>query len=100
MSTVPEHDHFHTANYRLRALAHNRWHRLQSKRHILRSQLGFVDAIEGRPAACQGCVHYHGIAYGQSRANRTMLICGFHPYGWQSESSCPDWLEAKDVISS
>lgn len=96
MSTVP--DPFHTANYRLRALAHTHWHRLQSKRHILRSQLGFTDTGEGRPAACRRCIHYHGIAYGQSRETRTTLICGFHPYGWQSAARpCPDWLAIADA---
>jgi hypothetical protein len=38
-----------------------------------------------RPAACRGCVHYHGKVY-----NGTMLVCGMHPYGAESET-CPDW---------
>jgi hypothetical protein len=35
--------------------------------------------------ACVGCRHYHGQSYGG-----TMLVCGMHPYGWESEQ-CPDW---------
>ncbi|MBF2079739.1 MAG: hypothetical protein IGR76_14770 [Synechococcales cyanobacterium T60_A2020_003] len=85
------HDPFRQANYRFRKADHARWHRLQSKRHILRSQIGFVDCGTSRPKACEGCEHYHGIAYGYSRLNRSMLICGFHPYGWHQDDSCPDW---------
>ena len=84
-------DHFRTANYRARKVAYEKWHRLQSKIHILRAQLGFCESGETRPAACQGCCHYHGIAYGQTREARTLLICGFHPYGWQKAGACPDW---------
>jgi hypothetical protein len=79
------------ANYLFRKASHAQWHRMQSKQQILRSQLGFKDLVTGRPKACQDCVHYHGIAYGYSRATRTMLICGFHPYGWSEDNGCPDW---------
>ena len=34
---------------------------------------------------CVGCRHYHGQTYGG-----TMLVCGMHPYGWESDK-CPDW---------
>ncbi|MEL6221715.1 MAG: hypothetical protein AAFQ57_14745 [Cyanobacteria bacterium J06626_14] len=87
-------DHFRTANYRARKVAYDRWHRYQSKVQILRSQLGFHDATEDRPTVCKGCTHYHGIAYGQHRNARTLLVCGFHPYGWHNSSSCPDWQSA------
>lgn len=70
---------------------YQRWQRLESKRHILRSQLGFVDLTPSRPRPCLGCVHYHGVAYGQTRATRTTLVCGFHPYGWPESGGCPDW---------
>lgn len=39
--------------------------------------------------ACIGCRHYHGHVYGGN-----LLICGMHPYGWETEA-CPDW-EARD----
>ncbi|QYO66837.1 hypothetical protein [Leptolyngbya sp. 7M] len=82
---------FKTANYLFRKASHAQWHRTQSKQHILRSQLGFKDLALSRPKACQNCANYHGIAYGYSRGNRTMLVCGFHPYGWLEDSHCPDW---------
>ncbi|NJO42133.1 MAG: hypothetical protein HC865_16275 [Cyanobacteria bacterium RU_5_0] len=72
---------------------HAQWHRTQSKQQILRSQLGFTALSTSRPKACIGCQNYHGIAYGYNRANRTLLVCGFHPYGWHSEDPCPDWKE-------
>lgn len=87
-------DSFNKANYCFRKADHAQWHRQQSKLHILRSQLGFKEAPPSRPKACQGCVNYHGIAYGCSRDTRTMLICGFHPYGWDG-NSCPDWSGLK-----
>ncbi len=40
--------------------------------------------LNDRPA-CVGCRHYHGQVYGG-----TMLVCGMHPYGWESDK-CPDW---------
>ena len=67
-----------------------KWRKRQSEQHILRSQLGFGEAVPSRPKPCQGCVNYHGLAYGYTTANRTVLICGFHPYGWQADSLCPD----------
>ncbi len=84
-------DPFKRANYLIRKAHHTQWHRTQSKQQILRSQLGFNDLIFSRPKACVGCEHYHGVAYGYSRANRTVLVCALHPYGWQDESNCPDW---------
>ncbi|MGG6294825.1 hypothetical protein ACQ4M4_10395 [Leptolyngbya sp. AN02str] len=77
------------ANDCFRKADYARWHRQQSKMHILRSQLGFTDAPSGRPSTCQDCRHYHGIAYGYGH-QRAVLICGFHPHGWQGEQ-CPDW---------
>jgi hypothetical protein len=82
---------FDRANYLFRKAAHARWHRQVSKQHILRSQLGFGDIPSSRPKACLGCQNYHGIAYGYRKENRTTLICGYHPYGWQGEGACPDW---------
>ncbi|HEY9623239.1 MAG TPA: hypothetical protein V6C78_22975 [Crinalium sp.] len=83
-------DPFSLANTHLRKADQQRWHRYLSKRQILRSQLGFNCVTTSRPKACQGCVHYHGVSYGYSRANRTALICGFHPFGWEGDG-CPDW---------
>jgi hypothetical protein len=40
--------------------------------------------LNDRPA-CVGCRHYHGQTYGG-----IMLVCGMHPYGWESDK-CPDW---------
>lgn len=88
-------DPFWKANYLLRKADYDRWHRQQSKQYILRSQLGFTDLTSSRPKVCQGCEHYHGIAYGYRQETRTILVCGFHPYGWQGEV-CPDW---KDTAS-
>ena len=42
--------------------------------------------LEEHPA-CIGCLHYHGMVYGEN-----LLICGMHPYGWEGES-CPDWQQ-------
>ncbi|HEY9818485.1 MAG TPA: hypothetical protein V6D20_22140 [Candidatus Obscuribacterales bacterium] len=83
-------DSFQKANDCFRRSAHQRWHRHQSQLHILRSQLGFSEVASSRPSVCRGCAHYHGVAYGQARDSRTLLICGFHPYGWQGQT-CPDW---------
>lgn len=44
-----------------------------------------VDPILNEHPACVGCRHYHGQSYGGN-----MLVCGMHPYGWESEK-CPDW---------
>lgn len=35
--------------------------------------------------ACIGCRNYHGTTFGGN-----LLVCGFHPYGCQTET-CPDW---------
>ena len=40
--------------------------------------------LNDRPT-CVVCRHYHGQTYGG-----TMLVCGMHPYGWESDK-CPDW---------
>ncbi len=37
--------------------------------------------------ACQGCHNYNGTTFGGN-----LLVCGFHPYGWDG-ASCPDWEE-------
>lgn len=84
-------DPFKRANYLIRKAHHAQWHRTQSGQQILRSQLGFNDIAFSRPKACAGCQHYHGVAYGYSRQARTVLVCGFHPYGWLAEGACPDW---------
>jgi hypothetical protein len=83
-----------TVEYLLRKADYVNWHRQQSKQHILRSQQGFSEVEPSRPKACRGCVHYHGAAYGYSRDDRTILVCGFHPYGWHDEHGCPDWTGA------
>lgn len=83
---------FHRANYRFRRRAYEQWHRVQSKQHILRSQVGFHDAMTSRPRACNGCSNYHGIAYGTMRSQRSTLICAMHPYGWHDPHPCPDWI--------
>ncbi|MDX2214928.1 MAG: hypothetical protein SFY66_16695 [Oculatellaceae cyanobacterium bins.114] len=85
-------DPFSLSNTYFRKADHMRWHRALSKQHILRSQLGFNDVAASRPKPCQGCAHYHGIAYGYSKANRTVLVCGYHPHGWQGDV-CPDWSD-------
>lgn len=84
---------FGKIHYLFRKADYTRWHRSESKRHILRSQQGFTDAHSSRPKACIGCSYYHGVSYGYNR-DRTPLICGFHPYGWQSQTPCPDWYGA------
>lgn len=88
---------FDAANCQYRRADHARWHRLQSKRHILRSQLGFRQATPSRLEVCSGCAHYHGIAYGQPPL-RAILVCGFHPQGWDGQH-CPDWT-AMEVASA
>ncbi len=85
------HGGFHRANCRYQQMMQQRWCQGQRKRQILRSQIGFAQATPSRPAPCVGCHHYHGQAYGWSRADRTRLICGFHPYGWDHPAPCPDW---------
>jgi hypothetical protein len=84
------HSLFSLASNHIRKADQQRWHRYLSKRQILRSQLGFNFVPASRPEPCQGCTHYHGVAYGYNKANREVLICGFHPYGWQGDR-CPDW---------
>lgn len=84
-------DLFHRANQLCRRRAYEQWHRGQSKQHILRSQVGFNDPTSGRPRPCQGCLNYHGVAYGSTRATRQTLVCALHPYGWLDPFPCPDW---------
>lgn len=81
--------------YLLRKADYVNWHRQQTNQLILRSQQGFMTDVEpSRPKSCRGCVNYHGVAYGYSRETRGMLVCGFHPYGWQEDHPCPDWQGA------
>ncbi|MDF5714897.1 MAG: hypothetical protein PUP93_13680 [Rhizonema sp. NSF051] len=49
-----------------------------------------VEATAEQNSACIGCRHYHGQVY-----SGNLLVCGMHPYGWESES-CPDW-EQEDL---
>ena len=86
------HNAFRRANDSFRKADHASWHRHQSRLHILRSQLGFTETSPSRPKSCLGCEHYHGVAYGYGD-RRQMLICGFHPFGWEGEF-CPDWSES------
>ena len=74
-----------------RQAAYRIWHRQESQRYILRTQLGFARPNYSRPDSCIGCIHYHGKAYGNTQATRNKLVCGFHPYGWIESVSCPDW---------
>jgi hypothetical protein len=48
----------------------------------------YLPPTPNRNPACIGCRHYHGYVY-----QGTMMVCGMHPYGWDTED-CPDW-EAK-----
>lgn len=82
---------FERANDRFRQRAYQHWHQGQRQRQILRSQIGFVEMSESRPATCIGCENYHGHAYGTQKNQRMVLICAMHPYGWQDPSPCPDW---------
>ena len=81
---------FDLANHIGRQRAHQQWHRWQSKRQILRSQVGFVSTSSLRPRACRGCSNYHGLRYGLS-GNRVALTCAMHPFGWHQDGACPDW---------
>lgn len=49
------------------------------------SFIGYVQPTPVQHPACRGCRHYHGQVYGGS-----LLVCGMHPYGVESES-CADW---------
>lgn len=40
--------------------------------------------------ACVGCRNYHGHSYGGN-----FLVCGIHPYGYESDK-CPDWEGESD----
>lgn len=44
-----------------------------------------VEPMLNQHPACVGCRNYHGQNY-----NGNILVCGMHPYGWDSEK-CPDW---------
>ncbi|CCQ52260.1 hypothetical protein [Crocosphaera watsonii] len=68
----------------------------QSRRQVLRSQLGFNQVESTRPKTCLCCCHYHGKFYGYNREQRSQLICGFHPSGWLKSEQCPDWEEISD----
>lgn len=46
-------------------------------------------SLEFHPA-CIGCANYHGRVY-----SGNILICGMHPYGWETEN-CPDWQKKPD----
>lgn len=87
---LPE-DLFSRANARCHHRAYEQWHRIQSKQHILRSQVGFATSVPSRPAPCRRCANYHGIAYGTARDRRQTLVCAIHPYGWGNDGPCPDW---------
>lgn len=82
---------FTTANLLRHKAIYRAWHRYQQRCQILRAQLGFDKTPVSRPDTCIGCTNYHGRAYGQTRTTRTLLICGFHPYGWSQDPPCPDW---------
>ncbi|MEG3438191.1 hypothetical protein V0288_13765 [Pannus brasiliensis CCIBt3594] len=44
-----------------------------------------IDPDPNTHPACIGCQNYHGYIYGGN-----LLVCGYHPYGWQ-DTNCPDW---------
>lgn len=90
--TTPKYP-FGMVHYLFRKADYTRWHRMESKRHILRSQQGFCEVTPSRPKACIGCNNYHGVAYGTTAEGRTILTCGLHPYpyGWHQPTACPDW---------
>lgn len=84
-------------DYLYRRSGYRAWDRYYRQQHILRSQQGFAQDPDPesptffvQPIGCQGCVHYHGVAYGMNREQRSLLVCGFHPMGWQQDSPCPD----------
>ncbi|MUG92042.1 hypothetical protein F7734_06030 [Scytonema sp. UIC 10036] len=39
------------------------------------------------PKTCEGCKHYHGVAY-----NDVPFVCAMYPYGVDKDI-CPDWEE-------
>lgn len=84
-------DLFSHANARCHYRAYEQWQRIQSKHHILRSQVGFAAPPPSRPRPCRRCINYHGVAYGTIRDRRQTLICAIHPHGWAGETPCPDW---------
>ncbi len=86
-----ERDLFLGANERLFKALHSRWRKQQSRTQILRSQVGFVNRVSTRPDCCQGCVAYHGKAYGSTLETRCLFICAIHPQGWNQPGACPDW---------
>ena len=43
------------------------------------------EATAEHQPACVGCRNYNGSMFGGN-----LLVCGFHPYGWE-EGQCPDW---------
>jgi hypothetical protein len=85
------HDPYNRANLSFRKTAVQRFQRLQNRQRILRSQVGFLDTSLLRPTVCEGCINYHGIAYGATDATKTLLVCAFHPSGWHGDTPCPDW---------
>ncbi|KYC43346.1 hypothetical protein WA1_14805 [Scytonema hofmannii PCC 7110] len=46
----------------------------------------FTNAIV-TPRTCEGCKHYHGVAY-----NDVPFVCAMYPYGVEKDI-CPDWEE-------
>jgi len=46
-----------------------------------------VKPMINQHSPCIGCRNYHGEAYGEGAE---MLICGFHPFGYDADQ-CPDW---------
>lgn len=90
---------FQRANLLCVRKTYDHWQRDRAQRYLLRSQLGFhrtdAEATHPQPAPCRHCIHYHGIAYGTSKARRSLLVCGFHPSG-PGDGPCPDWSPAQD----
>ncbi|KGF73705.1 hypothetical protein DO97_12875 [Neosynechococcus sphagnicola sy1] len=89
MNTIP--DPFQRSNYGFHKTNYQQFDRQQRQQKILRSQVGFVDTSRLKPIPCQGCVNYHGVAYGASYETRILLVCGIHPVGWQGSGLCSDW---------
>ncbi|MEB3293081.1 MAG: hypothetical protein VKJ24_07965 [Synechococcales bacterium] len=88
--------HSRSFDYLYRRSGYRLWQQQQRQQQVLRSQIGFEsDGLKpdrfSKPAVCEGCQNYFGVAYGYSQRTRSMLICALHPQGWIQDGNCPDW---------
>ncbi|MBD2326201.1 hypothetical protein [Alkalinema sp. FACHB-956] len=72
-------DTAHSFDYLYRRAGYRAWNRDYRQQQILRSQQGFAQDSDPEsptvfvpPIECQGCIHYHGVAYGMNRAQRSL----------------------------